>query len=900
MRKTKNLILILIILFNTTLIFNIAKSQINNIDTLTLLTINDFHAHVESFKSEYSEKTGGMALLSGYIDYYRKKQNDVAWVIAGDHFQGSPIDTITKGEALIELLNIVPPDVFGLGNHEFDYGKDILLERINQAKFPIICANLVYEENDKYFTNPYIIKDIDGVKVLFIGVITEDLHSLVLKRNTSGLKILKSKIVVEKIAKEFIDSVDLTVIVSHLGYESDIILANSLNPSCGVDIIVGGHSHTYLEKPTIENGIIIVQTEGVGKYLGKLDLKIDLSKNTYIYYNWTNIPIIETQEIKPHKEVEKKLKEMLTPINDYLNTDIGKIIFTSLIHDNNLEMVLGNFSTDAIVEKFGVDISFQNRGGLRSWIGDNNVIKIKNVWETFPFSNYWVKFTINTEQLWKILERNSTLEGEYLMIPYTLRYKFDSSRPKGNRVIKIWFKGKEIKKDDNILFTCVTCNFIWDHAEEIFGLTQQDIIQNGGFEEFINYIDRDLYIDYIKQKKKIYLANENRVVDIKINKNPLIYVNLRSGNVFNKDKILINGFVEKGTKLYVNENIVELMNENEFLYETNLKNGENEILFIAKDEDNNETKLKYVVFCFKKPEIYITNLKNEIFTNNNKIQVEGKVINYDEVMLYKDNDTILLDENGNFSFNLDLIEGENITKIIAINPLNDTDEKVLKVILDTQPPEIYYNVPQKVYDKNLTILGYVRDKGLSGIKENSLIINGEKVELNENLYFQKLLILSEGYNKIIFEVEDMAGNKILKELQINYIKQIILELQIGNNIMYVNDIPKEIDVPPTIIEGRTLLPIRWVAEPLGASIGWDANEKKVTVSLKDTIIELWIGKNVARVDGVDTPIDPNNPKVVPMIIQGRTMLPVRFVAENLGSLVNWYPITKKVTIIYPK
>jgi hypothetical protein len=89
-----------------------------------------------------------------------------------------------------------------------------------------------------------------------------------------------------------------------------------------------------------------------------------------------------------------------------------------------------------------------------------------------------------------------------------------------------------------------------------------------------------------------------------------------------------------------------------------------------------------------------------------------------------------------------------------------------------------------------------------------------------------------------------------------------------------------------------------VAEPLGASIGWDANEKKVTVSLKDTIIELWIGKNVARVNGVDTPIDPNNPKVVPMIIQGRTMLPVRFVAENLGCQVDWDANTKTVTITY--
>ncbi|MBC7195354.1 MAG: copper amine oxidase N-terminal domain-containing protein [Caldisericia bacterium] len=136
--------------------------------------------------------------------------------------------------------------------------------------------------------------------------------------------------------------------------------------------------------------------------------------------------------------------------------------------------------------------------------------------------------------------------------------------------------------------------------------------------------------------------------------------------------------------------------------------------------------------------------------------------------------------------------------------------------------------------------------------------------------------------------------------KVTYIKRKVLKLQIGNKTMYVNDLPQEIDVPPQIVEGRTYLPIRWVAEPLGAEVNWDGKEKKVTISLKENLIELWIGKNMARINGVDTPIDPNNSKVVPMIISGRTMLPVRFVAENLGCKVDWDGTTKTVTITYPK
>ncbi len=132
-------------------------------------------------------------------------------------------------------------------------------------------------------------------------------------------------------------------------------------------------------------------------------------------------------------------------------------------------------------------------------------------------------------------------------------------------------------------------------------------------------------------------------------------------------------------------------------------------------------------------------------------------------------------------------------------------------------------------------------------------------------------------------------------------EKIVLKLKIGSKIMYVNDTPLEMDVSPIIREGRTLLPIRYIAEPLGAEVGWDGTEKKVTVSLDDIFIELWIGRSTARVNGVEKPIDPNNPKVKPIIVPpGRTMLPVRFVAENLGCKVDWEQETRTVVITYEK
>jgi hypothetical protein len=132
------------------------------------------------------------------------------------------------------------------------------------------------------------------------------------------------------------------------------------------------------------------------------------------------------------------------------------------------------------------------------------------------------------------------------------------------------------------------------------------------------------------------------------------------------------------------------------------------------------------------------------------------------------------------------------------------------------------------------------------------------------------------------------------------VTETVIILQIGNTTFTVNGVSNTLDSPPVIKNSRTLLPIRAIIESLGGTVGWDATARKVTVSLGLTTIELWIGKSIAKVNGIDTPIDSTNSKVVPEIINSRTMLPLRFVTENLGCDVQWDGTTKTITIMYPK
>ncbi len=132
------------------------------------------------------------------------------------------------------------------------------------------------------------------------------------------------------------------------------------------------------------------------------------------------------------------------------------------------------------------------------------------------------------------------------------------------------------------------------------------------------------------------------------------------------------------------------------------------------------------------------------------------------------------------------------------------------------------------------------------------------------------------------------------------VKKKVIVLGAGKTEYYVDGQRRVMDAAPIIAEGRTFLPIRFVAEPIGAALGWEAAQQKVTITFEGKVIELWIGSNAARVDGKLVSIDPDNLNIKPMILPpGRTMLPLRFVSENLGCQVDWNEGTRQITVTYP-
>ena len=227
-----------------------------------------------------------------------------------------------------------------------------------------------------------------------------------------------------------------------------------------------------------------------------------------------------------------------------------------------------------------------------------------------------------------------------------------------------------------------------------------------------------------------------------------------------------------------------------------------------------------------------------------------------------------------------------------------TDVQPLSVEIkekDTTPPILEVEPVEPTYEKTALIKG----KTETGAK---VAINGKEVQVKEDGTFTLEVELKDGENKFEIIATDPNGNESKVTLTITKKKPTVIILVVGNKTVFVNGSPKEIEAPPFIdkASGRTLIPIRIVVESIEGKIDWNATERKVTITKDNIVIELWIDNPVAKINGIPTPIDIQAPKLAPKIVAGRTFLPLRFVAENLGCEVGWDGKTQTITITYPK
>lgn len=251
---------------------------------IVILGTNDTHSRIEPIP-ENDRNYGGMGGVVArevFIDGIRKQDQNVLLFDSGDFVQGTPYFNLFHGRVEAQAMNLMKYDAGTLGNHEFDYGLDTLKMIVKKLNFPILNCNYDFSETVlKDDIKPYVILKRFGLKIGVLGV-GVDPEGLIQKNKYEGMVFKPAISSVNFYAKILKDSkkCDLVVCLSHLGYNDDIKLAEQ---SKNVDIIIGGHSHTYMEKPDMRTNldgkeVLIFQTGKSGAYVNKIEVELDKIK----------------------------------------------------------------------------------------------------------------------------------------------------------------------------------------------------------------------------------------------------------------------------------------------------------------------------------------------------------------------------------------------------------------------------------------------------------------------------------------------------------------------------------------------------------------------------------------------------------------------------------------------
>ena len=214
-------------------------------DRIQILHTNDIHGRMEAERLASgggSFEKGGVALLAAVAAQLRSRAPERTLLLdAGDAWQGAFISNENKGAAVLQVMNRMGYDAQALGNHDFDWGQDVLRVRAGEARFPFLAANVVDEASGQPagFARPYVVKDLGLARVAVLGISNPGTPAISKPANVKGLRFLPAADAVAKYLPELRQKADVVVVLSHAGKDDDQALARAMP---GVDVIVGGHS----------------------------------------------------------------------------------------------------------------------------------------------------------------------------------------------------------------------------------------------------------------------------------------------------------------------------------------------------------------------------------------------------------------------------------------------------------------------------------------------------------------------------------------------------------------------------------------------------------------------------------------------------------------------------------
>lgn len=519
---------------------------------------NDTHAHLDN-----------IAKRTTAIKNVRAKKPSALLLDAGDVFSGTLYFNEFLGKADLEFMNLLRYDAMTFGNHEFDLGSSsegnkALAEFIKGANFPFVSANVGFSADDHFkglfsdliSSKPEkgkiyngIIKEINGEKVGIFGLTTAETKDI----SSPGSIVFEDYIEeAEKAVKAFEgQGVDKIIALTHIGYDDNAAIDNDLTLAAavkGIDVIVGGHSHTQLNKPVIINKdnnnnvkdpTIIVQAYQYSDYLGTVDVEFD-SKGKVITANGE---LIKLSSLADDAEAASLLNKYADKIKAVSSKPIGANAISELINPRttdpgndgtsvrNNETALGNIITDGMLAKAKtyndkVIMALQNGGGIRSGINAGE-ITVGEVITVLPFGNTLATMTLTGAELKQAFEisfKEFPKENGGFLHVSGAKVEFDSSKPAGQRVISIKYKdtnGTYVDIKDKESYTVATNAFTAKGGDgyDVFKKAYEE-----GRVTDLGLSDWENLAEHLKSLGEIKPTLDGRIVDMKKGGNPDIEI----------------------------------------------------------------------------------------------------------------------------------------------------------------------------------------------------------------------------------------------------------------------------------------------------------------------------------------------------------------------------------------
>ncbi|WP_027480499.1 bifunctional metallophosphatase/5'-nucleotidase [Deinococcus pimensis] len=492
--------------------------------TITIIHNNDLHAHIDPVtvgRNQY----GGYARVATLIRQYRASDVNPLVLSGGDTFQGTLYFNVYEGLADVLFMNYAGYRAMAAGNHEFDLGPRALAEFARAARFPVLAANLDVSAEPllRDLVRPSTVLTVDGEKIGLVGAVTPDLPIVSSPGpNVRILDLTRSlTAAVEGLRKQGVDKI---ILLSHLGFPLEQQVARDVP---GLDVIVGGHSHTLLgdfpdadfpksEGPyptVVQNGAdrtLIVSAWEWGKVLGRLRVDFDADGRVTA---WEGRPVAVTEGVPEDPTVKAMTETLAVPLAALRAQVVGN---TALGLDGARENVrkretpMANVIADATLagaKQAGAVLALVNGGGVRASI-DPGPITYAEAIAVQPFGNTLDVLDLRGTELRAALEHGvaawSDGKGQFLHVSRGTRYTFDPTKPAGQRVTDVTVDGRPL--DPDATYRVALNNFIANGGDGF------DVLKNArGTRVPTGTLDLDLLVAYLKANPTLDTRTEGRI-----------------------------------------------------------------------------------------------------------------------------------------------------------------------------------------------------------------------------------------------------------------------------------------------------------------------------------------------------------------------------------------------------